>query len=180
MPYPLRLACLLLLMLLSLSGCARHEGALYNAPPAPGLADALDKAMRDMVEAFPELTDQGPLIAASFIDVEGVEPPSAFERIAAELSASALARAGMPVHDVLLDGRQLRQVRGGDGLLSWQVRDLGNRQDADALLLGTYARGHEHLYLALRVVELHSDRILGSSSLALKLDGDLRELLRPR
>lgn len=180
MPYPARLVCFLLILLLGLTGCTRHEGALHNAPPAPGLEDALEEAVLDMVEAFPDLTEQGPMITASFIDVGGVGPPSAFGRIAAELTASALARAGMPVRDVLLDGGQLLEVSGSDGLLTRQVRRPGDRKGAKALLLGTYARGHDSLYLALRVVELRTDRVLGSSSLSLKLDGNLRDLLRPR
>lgn len=180
MPYPPRLACFLLILLLGLSGCARHAGALYNAPPAPALEDALEEAVLDMVETFPDLTDRGPMITASFTDVGGVGPPSVFGRIAAELSASALARAGMPVREVLLDGGQLLEVSGSDGLLSRQVRRLGAKEGAKALLLGTYARGHDSLYLALRVVELRTDRVLGSSHLSLKLDGNLRDLLRPR
>ncbi|MDI5922774.1 FlgO family outer membrane protein [Halomonas sp. LR5S13] len=179
MPYPLRLACLLL-FLLGLTGCARHEGALYNAPPEPGLADALDDTMHGMVEAFPDLTDRGPMIMASFIDVDGTGRASPFDRIAAELSAAALAREGMQVREVLLEGRQLLEVSGSDGLLTRQVRRLGSREGARTLLIGTYAQGHDRLYLALRVVELRTDRVLGSSSLSLALDGNLRELLRAR
>ncbi|WP_280548985.1 MULTISPECIES: FlgO family outer membrane protein [unclassified Halomonas] len=179
MPYSLRLACLLL-FLLGLTGCAQHEGALYNAPPEPGLADALDDAMRDMVAAFPELTDQGPMITASFIDVDGTGRASPFDRIAAELSAAALAREGVPVRELLLEGGQLLEVSGSDGLLSRRVRRLGEWEGARTLLIGTYAQGHDRLYLALRVVELRTNRVLGSSSLSLTLDGNLRELLRAR
>lgn len=179
MPYPVRLACFLLILLLGLTGCARHEGALYNAPPAPGLEDALEEAVLDMVEAFPDLTEQGPMITASFIDVDGVGRLSRFSRISAELSTSALVRAGMPVREVLLEGSQLLEVSGSDGLLTRQVRRLGSQKGARTLLIGTYAQGHDRLYLALRVVDLRTDRILGSNALSLKLDGNLRELLRP-
>ncbi|TDO16807.1 MULTISPECIES: FlgO family outer membrane protein [Halomonas] len=179
MPYPLRLACLLL-VLLSLTACANHQGALHNAPPPPGLADALDKAINQMVEDFPELTQQGPMITASFINVEGVGRTAPFDRIAAELSAAALARAGVPVREVLLDGGQLIEISVDAGLLTRQVRYLGNRPDAQSLLMGTYALGHDHLYLALRVVELRSDRFLASRGLTLPLDGNLRQLLHAR
>ncbi|MEQ6887241.1 FlgO family outer membrane protein [Halomonas sp. CS7] len=177
---PLRLACLLLLLLLSLTGCAHHERALYNAPPAPGLDEALDVAMQEMVETFPELTEQGPMIMASFIDVKGTGGSTAFDRIAAELSAAALARAGMTVREVLLDGGQLLIMEGNDGLLTRRVRRLGASAGARTMLLGTYAHGQERLFLALRVVELRTDRVLASRGLSLGLDGDLQRLLRSR
>ncbi|MDT8879235.1 FlgO family outer membrane protein [Halomonas saccharevitans] len=177
---PLRRACLLLILLLSLTGCAHHERALYNAPPAPGLDEALGIAMHEMAEAFPELTEQGPMIAASFIDVEGAGASTAFDRIAAELSAAELARAGVPVREVLLDGGQLLVMEVHDGLLTHRVRRQGASVGARTLLLGTYALGHERLFLALRVVELRTDRVLASRGLSLPLDGDLRQLLRSR
>lgn len=177
---PLRLACLLLILLLSLGGCANHQRALYNAPPAPGLSDALETAMHEMVEAFPDLPDQGPMITASFIDVAGGAPSTTFNRIAAELSTAALARAGVPVREVLLDGGQLLVMEVHDGLLTHRVRRQGASVGARTLLLGTYARGHERLFLALRVVELRTDRVLASRGLSLPLDGDLRQLLRSR
>ncbi|SFT91417.1 FlgO family outer membrane protein [Halomonas saccharevitans] len=175
---PLRQACLLLILLLSLTGCANHERALYNAPPAPGLDEALGSAMHEMTEAFPELAEQGPMIAASFINVEGAGASTAFDRIAAELSAAGLARGGMPVREVLLDGGQLMVLEGNDGLLTRRVRRRGAGEGARTLLLGTYALGQDRLFLALRVVELRTDRVLASRGLSLPLDGDLRQLLR--
>lgn len=174
---PLRLACLLLL-LLSLTGCAHHSRALHNAPPAPGLDEALETAALELIEAFPDLPAQGPMITASFIDAAGGAPSTAFDRIAAELSAAALARAGMPVREVLLDGGQLLVMEGNDGLLTRRVRRQGASAGARTMLLGTYARGHERLFLALRIVELRTDRVLASRGLSLPLDGDLRTLLR--
>lgn len=174
---PLRLACLLLLML-SLTGCAHHERSLYNAPPAPGLDEALETAAHELIEAFPDLAERGPMITASFIDVTGDGPTTAFNRIAAELSAAAMARAGMPVREVLIDGGQLLVMEGSDGLLTRRVRRQGASAGAQTMLLGTYARGRDRLFLALRVVELRTDRVLASRGLSLRLDGDLRTLLR--
>ncbi|MFG6158767.1 FlgO family outer membrane protein [Halomonas sp. 1390] len=177
---PLRLACLLLILLLSLGGCAHHQRALYNAPPAPGLSDALATAMHEMVEAFPDLPEQGPMITASFIDVAGGVPSTPFNRIAAELSTAALARAGMPVREVLIDGGQLLVMEGSYGLLTRRIRRLGASEGARTMLLGTYARGHERLLLALRVVDLRTDRVLASRGLSLHLNDDLRALLGTR
>ncbi len=170
---------LLILALLGLAGCANHAGALYNAPPPPSLDESLDEAMVQMVEEFPELEEHGPMVAASLIDLDDPQATTTLGRLAAEMAAASLARAGVPMREVLLEGSDLMSTQGGmAGPLRRTLRRL-DVEGAEAVLLGTYAAGHDRLYLTLRVVAARNATVLGSTSLGLVMDENLRELLQP-
>lgn len=173
----LTLCCLALL--LGLAGCTNHAGALYNAPPSPTLEESFERAAEAMVETFPDLDDAGPVVAAGLIDLETPDATSTFGRLAAEATLASLAEEGIATREILLEGPGVLGFAEGMSSPRQRVLQRSGLDRADALLVGTYARGEQRLYVTLRVVTLDDASILATARLSLELDEDLRRLLRP-
>ncbi|MCE0731756.1 hypothetical protein LWH48_02915 [Halomonas sp. G15] len=175
----MRYALCCLALLLSLAGCANHQGALHNAPPPPSLDDALNSSVAEMLETFPALSERNPsVVAASWIDLDAPDITTPFGRLGAELALSSLAQGGITTREVLLEGSNL--LVNQDGLSTPRNRTLRqtNIGNDGAILMGTYVQGQETLYVTLRVVVPRNATILASVQLSLPLDEDLQALLR--
>ncbi|MDR5868477.1 FlgO family outer membrane protein [Halomonas koreensis] len=165
---------------LTLGGCAGLPGMAADDPAdrdRARLDEAIEAAAAEMVEARPALAEAGPLIAASFADIDALGRSSTLGRMATEIAAAALTRAGLEVREVRMRGSLFIEEGTGELMLSRQVQRLSADQGADAILVGTYARGQDSLYLTMRVIRARDAMVLGASSLRLPLDNDLRAML---
>lgn len=159
---------------LALSGCA----ALSESPTPPErLDETLETATAAMVEANPELLDFDPLIPTTVVDVDDLNRSSTLGRLASEIVAAELTRAGLRVREVRLRGQLYIEEHTGELMLSRLAQRLGIDQGAGSLLVGTYAVGGERLYLTLRVVRIGDGNALAATQVSLPLTNDLRAML---
>lgn len=164
---------------LGLGACALLPGvdARHDAPPPPSLDEVVEAATRDMVEAQPTLGQHDPVIAASFADIDDLSRSSTLGRMATEIAAAALTRAGLEVREVRMRGDLFIEERTGELMLSRQVQRLSADHGARSILVGTYAQGQDNLYLSMRLIRASDAMVLGATSMRLPLTNDLRAML---
>ncbi|MGM0988223.1 MAG: FlgO family outer membrane protein [Pseudomonadota bacterium] len=172
---PRRLLPLLLLGCALLAGCA--SGGTQAPEPTPSLDARIQQAASDMLEANPKLPRYSPMIAATFVNIDNLASTSTLGRISAELFASALSRGEVQVREVKMRDSLFIEQSLGELILSRQVQRLSQAHDARSVLIGTYAQGQDTLYLSVRVVRASDAMVLGSASLAMPLDNNLRAML---
>lgn len=173
------LALLLATALLLLGGCRTLGPATYSAAPTegPDLSELANAAAAQMTANNPDMARYGPMIAATFVNIDDVSQSSTLGRISSELVASALSRQGIRVREVKMRDSLFIEERLGELILSRQVQRLSERYDARSVLMGTYAEGQDYVYISARVVRAADDLLLGSADFRLPLNNNTRALL---
>ncbi|MBZ9556972.1 MULTISPECIES: FlgO family outer membrane protein [unclassified Modicisalibacter] len=176
---PLR--SLLLLAALSImplvSGCATSsDGQVVNGGDDIDVPRLVQHAVDDLLANTHGLDPSQPVVAASFVDIDDLRVSSTFGRILSETFASYLARAGLPMIEVKMRDSLFIEERRGELVLSRDIRRLSVSHDAQAILVGTYARGQSMAYVNVRLVRTRDNAILGASSLQIPLDYNTRAM----
>ncbi len=141
-------------------------------------ADALlDKAKE--VHLYPGK----PILVASFVDIDNVQVSSTFGRIIAEQMGSRIAQRGHKIIEVKLRTNSLF-VRGseneneGEFMLSRELQDISLQYDAHAVVVGTYAKAAEVVYVTAKVIRTKDNIILGSYDYVLPIGKDTKKMLQ--
>ncbi len=174
------LSLLSLFALASLTGC---EG-IPMPKPEPVTADIVgtSHAAADqlMQHAAGYLTPDKPLIAATFVDIDDLDKATSFGRIVSEQVASRFTGKGHKVIEMLLRNNVYIKQRGGEFLLSRELRNISSEHDAQAVIVGTYAVGRKNVYVTARLIRAADSVILASHDYSLPLDPDVAFMLRGR
>jgi TolB-like protein len=162
-----------------LSGC---EGTLPMPKPEPvkadimgsshGAADALINAAADRLDL------EKPVIAASFVNIDDLDKSSSFGRIISRQVGSRFTARGIKVIEMLLRHNVYIRQRGGEFLLSRELRNISSEHDAQAVIVGTYAVGRHKVLITARLIRSSDSVILASHDYTLPLDPDVAYLLR--
>jgi TolB-like protein len=121
--------------------------------------------------------DRGPLLVATFVDVNALENSSALGRIVAEQVASRFAQEGFTVIEMKLRNNIFIQDNGGEFVLSRDVREISQNHNASAVLAGTYAVGRRSVYVSARLIRAADSLILSGYDYSLPIGPDTRALL---
>lgn len=166
------------LLVLSLTGCSVLGGSnTQQQEPDPDLPELAQKAAEQMVASNPDITRYSPMIAATFVSIDNLSQSSTLGRISSELMASALGRQGLQVREVKMRDSMFIEESVGELILSRQVQRLSAQHDARSILMGTYARGQDYIYISARVVRSSDAMVLGSADFRLALNNNTRSLL---
>ncbi|WP_110717031.1 FlgO family outer membrane protein [Salinicola acroporae] len=169
---------LLVLLLAALAGCSALDP--NGHPHQPTTLERVDSAAKTLVENHRgRLDDAAPLVATTFVDVDHLGQSSTLGRTLSEMFVSRLVESGLPVIEVKLRNSLYIEENTGELILSRNVQRLSQDYDASAVLVGTYARAQDRLFINVRVVRIADRAILGATSFALPLNNDLRTLLPP-
>ena len=149
------------------AGCASNapatEGEEQNALIAGNFA-AADRLLSDSVRR--ELLVSGKrVLVASWVDVNQLNRSSVFGKMMAEQLASRLVQQGVPVVEVKLRSSLFMSERGGEMLLSREVKEVTQSHNADAVVVGTYAdTGPTGIYVTLKMVRASDAMVMSASN----------------
>ncbi|MCP5424510.1 MAG: hypothetical protein H6970_05520 [Gammaproteobacteria bacterium] len=121
--------------------------------------------------------DRGPLLVATFVDVNALENSSALGRIVAEQVSSRFAQQGFSVIEMKLRNNIFIRQNGGEFVLSRDVRELSQTHNASAVLAGTYAVGRRSVYVSARLIRAADSLVLSGYDYSLPIGPDTRALL---
>ena len=137
-------------------------------------ADAL------MAEARPRLVAPQSILVATVVDIDDLDESSTLGRLVSEHVSARFTGAGY--HMVELKFQKAVYMKQGEGelMLTRQIREIANSHDAQAVIVGTYSEGADHIFLNLKLVHPEDNLILAAHDYALMLDEDVRKLVRKR
>ncbi|WP_197911787.1 FlgO family outer membrane protein [Kineobactrum salinum] len=168
------IACVLL------SACASQGGApTFAAPQEVDVVKLMNASAADLVANASGLPPGGPIIAATFVDIDNLQQSSTLGRTLAEMFATGLVRAGLTVMEVKMRDSLFIRETTGELILSRDIRRLSASHDAQAVLIGTYAQAESMVYLNVRIVRSSDNVVLGASNVQLPMDKNIRAMLSP-
>ena len=163
----------------TLAGC---EGTLPTPKPEPVKADIMggsyEAADALIQRAGPVLEPRKPLIAATFVNIDDLNKASSFGRMVSKQVSSRFTGRGLQVVEMQLRNNVFIKQRGGEFLLSRELRNISTEHNAQAVIVGTYAVGRKNVYVTARLVRAKDSIVLASYDYSMPMDQDVAYLLR--
>ncbi len=124
--------------------------------------------------------DLKPIVITSIADITDLDSSSALGLMISEQIADRFVQYGFPVIDVRTRKKIKIRENNGEFLLSRDIRKISKSNSAGSVLLGTYAKGRNHVFISTRLVRPVDNRILSSYDFDLPLGADTKKLVNTR
>lgn len=106
---------------------------------------------------------KGPILLASFVNLDNLEQSSSLGRMIPQQIGSALTERGFQVLDVRLRSDTLRiEASKGELALSRELQSIARQQNAYAVLTGTYSRLYGQVYVNAKILKSSSKTALAA------------------
>jgi TolB-like protein len=117
------------------------------------------------------------IAAASFVNIDDLSESSSFGRIVSQQLASRLSGHGFQIIEMLLRKSVYIQQQAGEFLLSRELKNISQKHNVQAAIVGTYAVGKNSVYVTAKVVDSDSSIVIASHDYELALGPNTRSLL---
>ena len=169
---------------LGLQGCASVVNGYYYGDRSVGFSRV------DLIEVNERATDalllnapldaSQPVLVATLVNVDRLAESSRLGRMFAEQIAGRMVQRGLRVTEVKLRENLVLHRDQGELLLSREVREVSQAQNAQAVVVGTYAVSASALYITLKLVNPVGNAVVAAHNYAVPVDENVRALLNGR
>jgi TolB-like protein len=165
---------------------AEHEVLLTAAKNNIRIVDANDdvitaanyKAADYLIAKSPkDMLKTGPLLVASFVNVDNLNESSTFGRMVSEQISSRFKQLGYTSIEMKLRTTIFIKEGSGEFLLSRELSEISSKHNANAVVVGTYAIASDRVYLTVRVVNAADSTILASYDYNIPMTRDVFKML---
>ncbi len=151
--------------------CTRLESLLGGHVDLVRLGAEIGDRLID--EAMPPLLpgqEDRPVLVTTLVENTDLDQSSDFGRTLQNHIASRFVRRGFPVREIRLRSDLLILQKEGEFMLSRDLSELADRQQAQAVVVGTYSLADRVMYLSVRLVRPKDRTILATWDKRLCLD----------
>tara|TARA_Y100000758_G_scaffold263082_1_gene201875 strand:- start:77 stop:616 length:540 start_codon:yes stop_codon:yes gene_type:complete len=146
--------------------------------PMVDLVGTSHQVVDRLVDTSQQLLDKGkPIIVASLVNVSDLQESSVLGRIVAEQIRSRLTQLGYVTQELRYRGSVLVRAGNGELVLSRDVKNIRDVQQAQAVVAGVYAVAENNVYLTLRILRAEDGTVISSADYALPKGEDVTSLL---
>ena len=138
---------------------------------------AADSLLKNLKKERVKLSKDAPILVASFVDLDDLSESSAFGRVVAEQIASRFNQKGYATIEMKLRTTIFIKKGSGEFLLSREMKEIGIKHRAQAVIVGTYSIGSKRIYLTARVINVSDGRVLASHDYKARIDLDTLKML---
>ena len=165
-----------------LSGCGdryTNDAAYLSDGRSDGkLVESSHQVVDRLVDTSQQvLASDKAIIVASLVNVNDLQESSALGRIVAEQVRSRLTQLGYTTQELRYRGSVLVRAGNGELVLSRDVKNISNAQQAQAVVAGVYAVAESSVYVTLRIVRAADGIVISSADYALQKGEDVTTLL---
>jgi TolB-like protein len=166
-----------------ISGCAdryTNDAAFLSggSSEAVDLVAASHQVVDRLVGSSQQILDQSkPIMVASLVNVNDLEQSSVLGRIVSEQVRSRFTQLGYTTKELRYRGNIMVRAGSGELVLSRDVKNLSDAQQAQAVVAGVYAVAETKVYVTLRVLRAEDGTVISSADYALPKGEDVTSLL---
>lgn len=148
-----------------------------TAPSRRDFGQLVYSAAELMAQRSVPISKDRPIVVATLVNINDLNRSSTLGRLASQLVADKYSQHGYLIKDLTYT-RGL-EIKPGTGalVLSDDVRNVAARNNAQAVIAGTYAVGGREIYLSLRLLRADDGAILSSADLVVPLDHDTEPMV---
>ncbi len=174
-----------MLVLLSLSGCSRRYSDLPAYWPIPfreydnsSVGRFKTSYLAKQIDEYYRGTSPGPIGVTTLVNLDDLYTTSTFGRVYAEQLMGELTMLGYDVVE-LRQSDALRFLRdGGEFALSREPHAVRRTQELGGIVVGTYVASPDRVYVNARLVDPASAVVLSAGSVEMGKTRELAKLLR--
>lgn len=169
---------------LLLGACVQNRRRSYtplsysNASQSELISSSYRAADALLAQAERQVSAQHPLIIATLVNINALEESSPLGRLISEQVAARFAQQGYRVVELKIRQKLYMKRDEGELMLTREIRDIARQQDAQALVIGTYAVGADRVFINLKLTQIETNIALAAVDYALPLDMNIRTLLQ--
>ena len=170
-------ALLVTAVLCSCAGYAPTEQRQIIASNELNLIDFSYKACELlMLRSSRNITASDGILVASFVNTDKLEESSTFGRAVAEQYITGLTLQGCKVSEIKLRGSLLVKQNAGEFMLSRELKNIVSNYKAHVVLVGTYAKGVDNVYVTAKFVDPTDSSIISAVDYKVKMTPDVRKM----
>lgn len=170
----------LFLTLLAVAGCSdlngtRLEPVLGGEVNLVKLGDTVAETL--VANMKPPLVPHQPVLVTTVVNNDKLDETTSFGRSFQNNIAAGLVARGYAVKEIKLRKNMLVEVNQGEFMLTRDLRELAGKQQAQAIVVGTYTMANRVMYLSVRLVNPVDQRIRATFEDKIVLDENNLRLL---
>lgn len=159
---------MLCVLAIGLAGCANKQDVLAGSEEQnPLISSSYAAADRLLTPVAKQelLGKDKRVLVASWVDVNQVSRTSIFGKMMAEQLASRLVQQGVAVMEVKLRSSLFITEKGGEMLLSREIKEISQQHNAEAVIVGTYAdAGSSGVYVTVKLVRAVDGLVMSATN----------------
>jgi len=159
------------------------EGVRYYAPD-PAYVDAreLKLKVRELAEQLvvdmQDCSLQGAVaLPTSFVSLDDFNESSVFGRLLGEQLFYELNQRGYPVREYRMSGNIQPRAKAGEFALSRELGGLSAKSGQAVVIVGTYARGNNAVFVNARLVRPKDGRVIRTANLVIESNPTIETML---
>jgi TolB-like protein len=130
-----------------------------------------------MAQRSAPISKDRPIVVATLVDINNLTRSSTLGRLASQLVADKFAQHGYLIKDLTYTRGLTMKPGTGTLVLSEDVRNVVARNNAQAVIAGTYAVGGREIYINLRLLRADDGAILSSADVVVPLDNNTEPMV---
>jgi len=159
------------------------EGVRYQAPD-PAYADARELKLKvrelaeQLVADMQDCSLQGAVaLPTSFVNLNDFNESSAFGRLIGEQLFYELNQRGYPVREYRMSGNIQPRAKAGEFALSRELGRLSARSGQAVVIVGTYTRGDNAVFVNARLIRPRDGRVIRTANLVIESNPTIESML---
>jgi TolB-like protein len=169
---------------LSLTACANTTSAYDSAAAHRDEADFITTNYRAADQLLtlvaPKLPKGASVIMATLVNIDALESSSTLGRGVSEQLTTRFSQAGYNMIEMKFRGSVYMKRNEGELMLTREISQVAKSNNANAVVVGTYAEAGSAVFVNLRVIDPNTDTVLAATDYALPMTRDVRSLLGKR
>jgi len=118
-----------------------------------------------------------PILIATIVDIDNLEHSTTFGRVTSENLSTRFTQAGFKVIEMKFSKSVYMKKDEGELVLTREITSIARDHNVQAVVVGTYAKGYECVYLNVKLVIPNSNIISASFDYTIPYDDEIKTLI---
>ena len=169
-----------ILLSLTMAGCSTEPtiptyAAVANSPFTVNNYRAADALIAQLGN---RISPTQPIIIATIVNIDALAVSSTFGRLVSEQVSGRFSQAKYSMVEMKFRGDVYMKQDQGELLLTREIKNVAQSQNAQAVIVGTYAESGDTVFVNLKVIQPNTNLVLAVNDYAFPIDANIRTMLR--
>jgi len=134
-------------------------------------ADSLLKQLED------EISKTQPIIIATIVNIDALSTSSTFGRLVSEQISAKFSKSKYTMIEMKFGSEVYMKVDTGELLLTREIKNIAKNQNAQAVIVGTYAKAGDMVFVNLKTIQPNTNVVMAVHDYAFPMDNNLKAML---
>ncbi len=119
-----------------------------------------------------------PITVATIVNIDALSSSSTFGRLVSEQVSGRFSQANYSMVEMKFRGDVYMKQDQGELLLTREIKNVAQSQNAQAVIVGTYAESGDTVFVNLKVIQPNTNIVIAVNDYAFPLDNNIRAMLK--